>query len=197
VSQSKLPDPKAAEIPAVAELRKLIALAEQGDASVLPELRKRLAENASLWDVFGNLSRHAEASLIVLAAGNNLHLRECLVRKLADMKQQLEESPSPTPLERLLIERVTMTWLSLAYYEALQAQARQLTPPQAGQLQRQLDAAQRRHLAAVRALTTHRRLLPPPKPVAKAEAPVLPDAPRFTGGQQEFDLLASGVGVLN
>jgi hypothetical protein len=188
--------PKAVETPEVAELRRLVARAEQGDEAALPELRKRLAADATLWDVFGNLSRHAEASLIALAAGSNLHLRECLVRKLAAMKQDLE-SPSPTPLESLLVERVTMTWLGLAYYEAVQAQCRALTPPQANQLQRQLDAAQRRHLAAVRALTTHRRLLPPPKPAPKAAAPVLPDGPRFAGALQGRDLLAGGVGVLN
>ena len=88
------------------------------------------------------------------------------------------------------------TWIQVAYFENLQAQNRSLTPAQAMQLQRQQESAQRRHLQAIRALGTMRKLLPPAKPVKKATAPVLPDTPRFSSGC-DADSLAKGVGVFN
>jgi hypothetical protein len=186
---------EAEELAEFEELKKLVARAEKGDASALPELRKRLAADASLWDVFGNLGRHAEAGLIALAAGDNLHFRECLIRRLAKMKQDLE-SPNASALERLLIERITTTWIQLALFDNLQAQNRSLTPAQAMQLQRQQESAQRRHLQAIRSLGTMRKLLPPAKPVKKTAAPVLPDSPRFSSAC-DADSLTQGVGVFN
>jgi hypothetical protein len=105
--------------------------------------------------------------------------------------------PSPTPVERLLVARAAATHLQVAYYDARQAQARGLTPAQAKQFVLQQGAAQRRHLEALRALTRHQRLLAPPRTARAAKGPVLPDAPRFSGGQHETDPLVHGIGVLN
>jgi hypothetical protein len=100
-------------------------------------------------------------------------------------------------VERLLVARVVATFVQVAYFDARQAQARELTPAQARQFLLQQGAAQQRHLQALRALEAHRKFLPPPRPAPAAKQPVLPDTPRFSGGQHDTDPLVNGIGVLN
>lgn len=57
-------------------LQHLLTRAPQGDRTVLPELRRILDQDRSLWVEFGNLALQAEAGLVKLAAGNDLLLRE-------------------------------------------------------------------------------------------------------------------------
>jgi hypothetical protein len=155
------PDPH----PANEELARLLARAEQGDRSVLPELRKALDGDTNLWRQYGDLAAQAEASLILLAAGPNLLMAESLQRKLKSMKQELS-GERPSPLDRLLVERVTATWLQVSYYDALLAQAKGANEGRLKVLQGQQDAAHRRHLTALKTLATVRKLLTPtPAPV--------------------------------
>ena len=105
-----------------ADLAQLLKKAEAGDRSVLPQLRRVLDGDPDLWRGFGNLAAHAEASLAMLAAGPNLLLAECLKRKLAELKAELS-GESPPPLEKLLAERISMSWLQTAYFDGLVAQA--------------------------------------------------------------------------
>ena len=142
------------------ELARLLKRAEQGDLSSLPELREALDSNASLWHHYGDLAAQAEAALILLAAGPNLLLAESLQRKLKALKDELG-GQAASPLDRLLIERVTATWLQVSYYDGLMAQAKGVSEAQAKMLQRQQDAAHRRHLTAVKTLAAVRKLLKP------------------------------------
>ena len=64
------------------DVRLLLARAEQGDASVLAELRALLDANGEVWRRIGDLAGHAEIALIDLAAGTNLLLKESIARKL-------------------------------------------------------------------------------------------------------------------
>jgi hypothetical protein len=96
------------------ELAQLLKKAEQGDRTVLPQLRAALAADSSLWRSYGDLALQAEASLVQLAAGTNLLLAESLPRQLQALKEELG-SQSSSPLERLLVERVSTTWLQLTY----------------------------------------------------------------------------------
>ena len=104
------------------ELAPLLKRAEAGDRSVLPQLQRALDGNPDLWRGYGDLAAHAEASLAMLAAGPNLLLAESLKRKLAALKAELG-GESPSPLEKLLVERVTATWLQTNYHDGLLAQA--------------------------------------------------------------------------
>jgi hypothetical protein len=156
---------QAAPQSAADELASLLTRAERGDRTALPELRQALDSNANLWRHYGDLAAHAEASLILLAAGKNLLLAESLQRKLKALKDDLG-GDSPSPLNRLLIERVTATWLQVSYFDGLLAQAKGVSEAQAKALQRQQDAAHRRHLAAVKTLATVKKLLTPtPSPL--------------------------------
>ena len=58
----------------------------------------------------GNLTLQVERSLIEAAAGKNLAFREALGPKLDRMRAELA-GPSPTPVERLLVERIVTCWL--------------------------------------------------------------------------------------
>jgi len=170
-----------------ADLAQLLKRAEAGDRSVLPQLQRALDGNAALWRGYGDLAAHAEASLAMLAAGPNLLLAESLKRKLAALKAELG-GESPSALERLLIERVTATWLQTAYFDGLLAQAGGAGEARLRALQRQQDAAHRRHLAGIKQLAVVRRLLrPAPSPLELLRAPVgetspAPAAPRRAGG---------------
>jgi hypothetical protein len=143
------------------DLAQLLKRAEAGDLSVLGALRQVLADKPELWQGYGDLAAQAEGALIRLVAAKNLLLTESLFLKLAALKEELG-GESPTPLERLLIERVTACWLQVAYYDTLVVQARESSPARLKMLQGLQDAAHRRHLSAIKTLATVRKLLRPP-----------------------------------
>src|SRR5262249_38613954 len=125
------------------ELARLLKRAEQGDRSVLPELREALNANANLWQHYGDLAAQAEASLIVLAAGKNLLLAESLQHKLRALKDELC-GEAPSPLERLLVERATATWLQVSYFDGLAAQSAGAAEARLKLIIKAQDAAHRR-----------------------------------------------------
>ena len=170
-----------------AELAQLLKKAEAGDRSVLPQLQRALDGNPDLWRGYGDLAAHAEASLAMLAAGPNLLLAESLKRKLAELKAELG-GESPSALERLLIERVTATWLQTNYVDGLLAQAAGAGEARLKVLRQMQDGAHRRHLAAIKQLAVVRRLLRPAPSPLELLAPVsetsAPAATRRAGGLQ-------------
>ena len=180
-----------------ADLAQLLKKAEAGDRSVLPQLRRVLDGDPDLWRGYGNLAAHAEASLAMLAAGPNLLLAESLRRKLAELKAELG-GESPSPLEKLLAERISARWLQTAYFDGLLAQAAGAGEARLKVLRQQQDAAHRRHLASIKQLAVVRRLLrPAPSPLELLRAPVgetsAPATTRRTGGLQRCGAAAAGV----
>jgi hypothetical protein len=103
-----------------ARLQELVRRAQQGDRSVLPELREALDANPKLWQSYGDLALQAQAIWLDLIAGKDLALQECVLRKLEAMRADLA-GPAPTPLEKLLVERVAACWLQTMYADALYA----------------------------------------------------------------------------
>jgi hypothetical protein len=150
------------------ELTQLLQRAQQGDPAVLPELREALDADARLWGHYGDLGLQAEATLIRVAAGSNLLLAESLMRKLHALKEELG-GESPSPLERLLVQRVAATWLQASYYDGLTAQPAGGGEARLKMLVKLQDAAHRRHLTALKTLATVRKLLTPaPSPLEVA-----------------------------
>jgi hypothetical protein len=163
MSDTKVPDPTPeAEAEAEAQLQRLLQRAEQGDLDVLPRLRQALDGRPDIWRYYGDLALQAEAAWLRLAAGPNVLLRETLGRKVDELKAELA-GPSPSPLERLLAERVAACWLQVHYADITYPQLKDTgaSLAQYAHLQRRQDAAQRRYLQAVQALLTARRLLRP------------------------------------
>jgi hypothetical protein len=158
------------------DLAHLLERAEKGDRAVLPELCAALDADKRLWKTYGDLAQHAEAALGMLVAGNNLLLAESLKRTLSAMKTELG-GQVPSPLERLLIERVTATWLQVNYFDGLVAQAKETKNAHWRVLERHRDSAGRRHLAAIKALATIRKLLAPaPSPLEIASRMNVPES---------------------
>jgi hypothetical protein len=145
---------------AQAELAQLLHRAEQGDLAALPALRAALDADERLWRGYGDLAMQAIGSLIKLAAGTNVLLAESLLRKVQTLKEELA-GESPSALDKLLAERVAATWLQTNYYDGLMVQAAKADEARSRMLQRQQDAAHRRHLAALKTLAVVRRLLKP------------------------------------
>jgi hypothetical protein len=68
---------------------------------------------------------------------------------------------NPSPLERLLAERVVATWLEVQLFEGLYAVGmKDGTSIQDDHRQKRLDRAHRRHLSAIRTLAQIRKLGP-------------------------------------
>lgn len=142
----------------LAKLHALLKQAEQGDRSVVPDLRKVLDAHPEIWEVYGDLARQAQESWLQLAAGTNLFLHESFGRKVEALKGKLA-GPAPTPLEELLVERIVICWLQVNYADALAAQTNPTVPIHQSTLQKRQTAAQHRYLRAIHSLATVRRLL--------------------------------------
>jgi hypothetical protein len=139
----------------------LVDRADKGDEAALPELRKWM-RNPNLVDILGgDLARHAEQLIINAAAGKRLGFREAVLGKMELMRQELA-GPNPSPLERLLVERVVACWLQLQNADILLAQGEaRLSISQAEYHQRRCDRAHKRYLGAIRTLATVRKLALP------------------------------------
>ena len=116
-------------------------------------------------------------------------------RLVLGLAERLLAGPGPSPLERLLVERVVACWLQVHYSDASYAQLKGTNPAQhTAALQRQ-NSAQQRYLQALKALATVRKLLRPGlSPVDLAMRPV-PERPagRLAGASAPAD----GEPVLN
>jgi hypothetical protein len=143
------------------------------------------------------MAMHAIGSLIRLAAGTNVYLAEALLRKVMALKAELA-GESPSALDRLLAERAAATRLQTCYDDGLMAQAAKADEARSRQLQRQQDAAHRRHLAALKTLATVRkRLKPAVSPVDLALCPLPEGRPPAAPKHPRVQTPAEGVPVLN
>src|SRR5262249_6343659 len=103
------------------ELWALVKRAEKGDAATLPALRKLVQDPANVHLFGGGLAETVESSFIKGLGGENLVFRTALSRKLEVMRAELLGS-DPTPVERLLVERVVACWLQVQDAEVRFAQ---------------------------------------------------------------------------
>jgi hypothetical protein len=112
-------------------------------------------------DLFGgDLAREAQQTLINKFSGQNLLLRESLTRKLDLLRDEIA-GPNPTPLERLLVERIVTCWLHLYYLETMYAGKENVTLELGSYYQRNISSAQKRFLAAIKTLAVVRKLAVP------------------------------------
>jgi hypothetical protein len=76
------------------------------------------------------------------------------------MRKELS-GPNPTPLEKLLVQRVVATWLQVQHAELAFSEAEGISLALGDYYQRRMDHAHRRHLTAIRTLATVRKLALP------------------------------------
>jgi hypothetical protein len=149
----------------IAEIRALVQRAQQGDHTVQPALRAVLDARPEIWRAIGDMAGHAQETLLRLIAGKDLLGHESIRRKVSELKRQVA-GPAPTPLEKLVVERVVLSWLAVHHAEIDAADARMKDHGGSSLSllgQRRLDSASRRFLQAVRALALIRRLLKSPQ----------------------------------
>jgi hypothetical protein len=183
-----------------ARVQEMVTRAVQGDASVLPELRRVLNGHPEMWRAYGDLAAHAQASMIHRAAGKDLLLQESLERKAGELRAEVA-GDSPSALERLLAERVIATWLQVYTADAVAAQmhGEKVTLTVLREMQKRQESAQRSHLAAIKQLATVRRLL---KPALSPFDILSRPAPEVAVGRTAFKVrraesVAAGVPVEN
>jgi hypothetical protein len=142
------------------ELMALTDRAQQGDTTALPALREVLKDSTAVDALGGDLARQAQLTLIAKFSGNNLLFKESLTRKMDLLRGELA-GPSPTPLERLLVERVVTTWLHLHHLEMVYAGKDSMSLDLGAYYQRSISSAQKRYLAAIKTLALVRKLAVP------------------------------------
>jgi hypothetical protein len=103
-------------------VRELIRRAQRGDEAAFKELRRLLDMEPSLWLEFGDLGTMAETNwLLAIAGEQNRLFREGISHRLDTLRSDLQ-SEGASPLEKLLIDRVCLTWLAVHYTELKKVQ---------------------------------------------------------------------------
>jgi hypothetical protein len=108
----------------------------------------------------GDLARQAQLTLVDKFSANNLLIKESLPRKLEALRREIG-GPSPTPLERLVVDRIVACWLHLHHLEHVYAQKDSMSLELGTYYEKSIGQAQRRYLAAIRCLALIRRLALP------------------------------------
>jgi hypothetical protein len=138
------------------DLEWLLERARQGDQLVLPEIRDWL-DRSGVWRRFGDLGQQVRDAWVRLIASSDLVLRESLLWKIDHLRGELTLG-EPTPIERLLIDRVLASWLRLHYAELAGTQV--MNRPKLGEYwDRRQSRAERAYLASLGALTTMQKFL--------------------------------------
>ena len=147
-------------------LQHLTKRVEEGEEGAMPALRGFLDENPNLVWCLADVARAAENVLLGELTNKGEHpiTEEAMRRQLADMREEIA-GEDPSPLEKLLTERVVATYIEVQILDSFCAQnLRKPYTSQADYLQRHLDRAHRRHLSAIRTLAQVRKLLRPVAP---------------------------------
>jgi len=146
----------------VRRLEELVEMAAKGDKNPLREIRKILKESPELaWQLL-DVSRVAEWRYTeIMLKEEDLGLKEVLRSQLAAMREEIA-GYNPSPLERLLGERIVLTWLQIQLFEDLYASnlSKSMTIAQGNYYQKRIDQAYKRHLSAIRTLAQIRKLGP-------------------------------------
>jgi len=159
-------EPIPGEVPYTEAMRVLLQRGQQGDASVLTQLRELLDERPALWKRLGDLTGHVEEALLDMAAGKSLLARESIRRRMEALRAELSVPP-PTPVEKLLIDRIVIGWVQCSLTDLDDLQKTRTGTPQGFHAQRRLNGIQARFFAGLKQLVVVRKLL---KPTLKLES---------------------------
>jgi hypothetical protein len=141
----------------ITELQELVAQARAGDKGVLPALRHMLASQPEIWQQCADLGENVLRRWVShLSLGDPL-AEESLILKVQAMKAEFGGS-NPTPLERLLVERIVACWLQVQQADSLASQIDALPTKMATLILRRQKHAHRQLLTAVHTLAIVRRL---------------------------------------
>jgi hypothetical protein len=148
-----------ATLPEAGKLAKVVEQAEAGDEAAAPALWRFMQDTTALARVsHGDLTQRVKHWMVGTLAGPNSDRKEALLAQLEQMEIELA-GPDPTPLERLMVQRVLVCWLRLQLAEINAGTCGADSTTEI--FQRHLDRAHRQFLSAVKTLATVRRLALP------------------------------------
>jgi hypothetical protein len=183
-------------VPGAAQLRKLIEQANKGNTQAFDRLRAMLPTVAAQWLHLKDMAANAREAFIRIASGEKALFTQEMFRRQCQALTWDLTGPEPTPLEKLLVDRIVLCWLHLHYAENIYVQAmHELTITQATFHQRRLSLAQSRYLAAIRTLAQVRRLQAPTIQMNIAEQQVNLAAIMATPSHQERARGTPGMGI--
>jgi len=169
------------------EIKILLERAARGDISALPELRKTFDEYPELAQKFGDLVEQAKLSLLDLVAGTNFVAWEAMSRAATGLRDRLVATAN-SEQERLLIDRIMISWMEVYYCDMDLASRLKKSPgDHLGNraAQQRLDRAHFRYLSAVKALATLQKLLKPsPSAFDLLSRPVTETSKPWAGREQ-------------
>jgi hypothetical protein len=142
-------------------LSEVIERANNGDQAALPAIRRFCEEDPefAVTAIGGNLAERVERALVETFS-KQLAFQEGVLAKARLLRAELA-GPNPSPIERLLVERVAVCWLELHLADFLSAQVKVGEVATGEYYQRWQDRTHRRYLSAIKALATVRRLALP------------------------------------
>lgn len=136
----------------------LVKAARQGDRSVIPALRKIMWANPELARCNGELAARTRIQWINLIAGSDLHYRQCLLLKVAELRRELIAETSGTAVEEMIVDQAVSTWLQLYYHEDREATAPAQNLRVGEYRLRKLESAFNRHMRSLNALASMRAI---------------------------------------
>jgi hypothetical protein len=193
------------------ECKVILERAMQGDDTVLPELKEAFDKYPEWVNLFGDLTEHARQSQLQAIFGNGLVAKEAVVRKMDQFRASLVGAGG-SPLEELLIDRISLDWLATQGADIMLNQKLQNPPsalPSIKAAGQRLDAAHRRLNNGVKTLALIRKLLRPTpstldllkQPITDNDvggaAPQRDAIPASEGAQRDAIPASEGVPVLN
>jgi hypothetical protein len=142
-------------------LQSLVQQAQQGDTSILPTIRHLLDQVPALWENSHVLAHQVEKAWTNALSGADLMSKEIIAREVEGLRSQLL-GLHPTPLEKLLVDRICICWLAVQHTElhaARRFNERAVVLTQSEE--HRLDKVHHRFLSAIRELARVRKLLQP------------------------------------
>lgn len=153
----------------LSSLNQLVLDADQAKPGAVTALRRYLEDHPEVWNSFGDLGNLALETWLNMVAGTDHLLRESVRLKVDDLRRELL-GVAPSPLEKLIVDRIVVTKLQLDHAEAAFGQARQISSVELKMFERRLNGAQHRYLRSINALATLRKLTRPLLPMRSAGA---------------------------
>ena len=143
------------------ELRDAIERAQDGDETALPIIREHLrARPDDYWQLV-NYARVVQNAQIKAYTGAGLYVQEVMHEVVRRLREDLE-GENPSPLESLLVDRIISCYLHVnfaenEYTDSVGPGARLEV---AEYMQKRLDRANKRYIAAIKALAQVRKMGP-------------------------------------
>jgi hypothetical protein len=117
-------------------------------------------QGGDLLELYGNSYGRARWGLIGNVAGKDVATQEALRQNINSVRDDLA-GPNPTPLERILSERVALCWFDAHETDRRYVDQSGLTFKEAEYHEARRDRAHKRFLAACKTLATVRKLALP------------------------------------